>query len=67
MDARAASVRKSAFSVLAVDQAAIFDIAQRQPDCDTADIEPTTKLMLARDGKRGGIIPAKNLLCYGSD
>ena len=67
MDARGSPVRKSALSVLAINEAAILEIAQREPYCDTADIETTTKLMLARDGKRGGIIPAKNLLCYGSD
>jgi hypothetical protein len=67
MNARAAPMRKCTFAVLAVNQATVLEVAQRQPDCDTADTESTTELVLARNGKRGGIIPAKNLLCYGSD
>ncbi len=67
MDARAVPVRKCSFAVFAVDQAAVLKITQGQPDRNTADVETAAKLVLARDGKRGWIIPAENLLCYCCD
>jgi hypothetical protein len=67
MDAGAAPMGKSSLAVLAVDQSAIFEIAERQPNCNTTDVKATAELVLTRYGERGGIIPAKNLLCYCSD
>ena len=62
-----ASVGKGALAVLAIDEAAIFQVTQSEPDCNTADIKPAAKLMLARDGERCWIIPAKNFLREGSN
>ncbi len=67
MYARPASVRKCAFSVLTINQPAVLEVTQRQPNCDTTDIETAAELVLAGDGKRGCIIAAEYFLCYCGD
>jgi hypothetical protein len=62
MDPRGVAVRKSALSVLAINQAAIFQVTQCKPNCNTADIKPATKLMFAGNWKGNSVIPLEDFL-----
>jgi hypothetical protein len=51
-----------ALAMAAINETPIFEIAQREPYCNTTDAEPAAKLVLTGDGERRRIIPAENLL-----
>jgi hypothetical protein len=44
-------VRKRAFTMLAIDEAPVFQIAQGQSHRDPADVKPPAELMFALDWK----------------
>jgi hypothetical protein len=44
-------MRESTLAVFAINKTTVFQIAKGEPDCNTADIKPSTELVFARDGK----------------
>jgi len=67
MDPRRAAIGKSSLPMLAVNEAAILEVTQRKPDCNTTDTKSSTKLVFAGDGKGGLLVPGKNFFGYRGD
>jgi len=64
---RRISMGEGALAVLAINEAAIFEVTQCEPDCNTTDIKSPTKLVLARNGEGGWFVPVKNFFRDSSD
>jgi len=52
MNARRIAIRERSLAVLAINEAAIFEIAKSKTDCNTADVKLPAKLVLAGNWER---------------
>jgi hypothetical protein len=57
---RGASGGEGSFSVLAINQSAIFQVSQSEPDRDSTNIESPTEPMFAREGERLCFLAVEN-------
>ena len=57
---------KRALTVLAINQAAIFQVAQGEPNCNTADVEAPAELMFTRNSERTLFASSEDFFRNGS-
>ena len=67
MHPRGPPVGESSLAMFAIDETAIFEIAEREPNCNTTDVKAPTELMFARDGKRCLLVLTQDFLRNRSD
>jgi hypothetical protein len=61
------TVSKCPFPMFAINEAAVLQITERKPNCNTAYAESAAELMFARDGEGRLFVALKNLVSYGGD
>ena len=67
MDAREPAVGERALAMLAVNKPAIFEVAESEADCNTADAKSAAELMFARDRESNLVVSTEYLFCESGD